>query len=1298
MYPTTYKVPGRSPEQATNYTLKVKKRIDPLFLSGREGFVLNTRDTDEISTIVNNIRSNYSSIDVQKARVNAEVEVRFGMFVYNERTKSTSFEPGVSKREFERLRSTLDRLKLEKENITSDVIYTGYSNSRRKIVSNNVEVWEDKTRIGDWNIPLMNLRLSISDERKVEKMEMRSMPTLIRSRSRMSYYLPGKHNRVDLTTVQVIQKNNQNVADQLIVSYEVEVELIQHDMNEFYKGIGFVYRQIYGSQLLYTVPEREEFIKYYNNLVTPPFYKTLQDSTKTKRQKSICYKFSGQQRDKVEVASSFLNKPRALKFKDLTWGNLVGNPKTIYRIGHKADGVRKSIVFKDKNIWLVSDPDEIDLIYLGKTDAGIPNNTVLEGEIISQKNKMAIGVPAKRLMLLFDTLVYAGEQSVQNLSHTERMDKGKFVSKALVNMFTQEGLESEPNIDMDENTLLHLYKFSWNGAIDFDTNRKDLIKTKIKAPKTYNGAPILLLTKYFKATTTPESFFAVMKSMLHVQGYTSDPTTSYKHRAVSYDTDGLMMIAERSPYKFYKQHEEDKPWMHKEVAYLEQIKWKPYHTIDMTVVIRNNGIEILVFDNETEVRFTGTDRYPLNYADVDFSHPLADPNVKNLSSCTVYEFRWDGSKLYPAKYRPDKLFPNSLFVAQQTWDLIHKPITEEILIGNTMELVFKSHNREKAALYKSVYKKNDDLTYADFGAGNLGDLDKYRFRKVLAVEPYAKHIAEARRRLANSNIQDRVRIVEARVQDTSIVYNNLIDFIGGQVDVVGSMFSMTFFWDSLDNLMKLVELIDLCLKPGGKFIFTVMNGDAIEQAYKPAFGGNWLSSLDAGLYKIDWPNKMTNELKINIPGRSVNNQTEYLFRIDDLIFQLGKRGYTLDYTKSLTDEKLLTVIETIYTGFFMAGVFTKPLNQNTRPNTQVVVPIAHPVIQPTIQPMVPGLEGFTLIQPPVQPSAIVPSVQMPSETVQVGLPGLELDGVPGIVPSSPLVVDATAPGASNVGLQPPIRPHTPLTVSVSQSLVVPGLDTINPINIPPINNVLPGSPNSNMPVGILPGGVLPNIPLTFPIVAPQARMVSSIGPDAYEIIKVTNYPYTVLRLGALGDGSCFIHAILKACYAPYQENTIDKRSAAQTYRAAIARWIVLPSYENPYKRNIEYVAGGSLYKFMQETSGVNIEEGVNGSFTVENLYNLINSCAFVGDEVYQILAEVTGMDMIVVLMKTDGLHYQADTYINIRPKRKTIIIGGNGKHYETIALYTQGGIQTIFDPDHPLLATILSNRHNRNFV
>lgn len=1288
MYNTTYKVPGRSPEQSRDYISKIKKRIDPIFISNREGFIFKNEDTSEINTVLNNIRSNYSSIDIQHKKVNAEVEIRFGLFI--NKAGVERFEPGVSKREFERLKATLERLKFKKDEIINDVIYTGYSESKRKIVSNNVEKWEDKTRVGDWNIPLMNMRLSISDERQVDKMEMKSMPTLIRARARNTYYLPGAHAKIDLTTVQVIQKNNQDVTNQLIISYEVEVEMLQNNMNEFYKAIDFAYRNLYGTDLLYTVQEREAFIKYYHNLVTPPYYKTL--PAQEKKKQSICYKFSGQERDSREVESSMLNKPQALTYGNLTYGNLVGNFKTIYRVGHKADGVRKLIVFKDKNIWLVSDPDEINLIYIGKVDIGIPNHTVLDGEILSNKNRIAIGIPAKKVMLIFDTLVFAGEQNVQTLSHTERLDKAKLISKAVLALFTNEGLESEANIELDENYLLHLYKFTRGDLIDFDVNRKVILKSKIHAPNTHKGAPILLLTKYFKAIPTPESFFTVMKHMLAIQGYTKDPTTSYQNKSyLSYDTDGLIFIPENTPYKFHKQHEKDKPHMHKNVAYLKQIKWKPVSklTIDMTIVIRNNGIDILVLDDDTEVRFVGTDRNPLNYANVDFSHPLVDPNIKNLTSCTVYEFTWDGNKLYPSKFRPDKLYPNSLYVAQQTWDLIHSPITEEILMGNTMELVFKYHNREKRLLYDYVYRKNRDLTYLDLGAGNLGDLYKWNFKKVLAIEPYDKHVGEAKTRLSKTNLQDIVRILQARVQDTSLVYNNLIEWIGGPVDVIGSMFSMTFFWDSLDNLMKLIELIDLCLKPGGKFIFTVMNGDAIEQAYKPAFGGNWLGpTIDAGLYRIDWPDKNTNELKINIPGRSVNNQTEYLFRLDDLIYQLGKRGYTLDYTKSLTEEKLLTIQETIYTGFFMAGVFTKPYKQYIEQQI--------PPISTSIPISVPGLEGVAGFTSPL-PSINNNSNIIPTTNIQNGLPDMKLPGIQGTIPSSP-----------NIQVDIPAKIDQPFVVTnqanINQSNIVdymvPGLDSIDSnVNQISQNNVLPGSPiiNNNMPTNINPNINL-NPSFTFPIAKPEAKMVSSIGPDDYQIIKVHNYPYTVLRLGAIGDGSCFIHAIMKACCAPYQEKTVDRNIFVSHYRAAVARWIVLSSYENPYKRNIELIAGGQLYNFLQETSTVELMEGSNMNFTVENLYKILNSCNYVGEEVNQIMSEVTGMDIIIVLMKTDGLHYISDTYINTRPKRRTIIIGGNGGHYETIALYTQGGIQTIFDFNHPLIETILANRFVKNFV
>lgn len=93
--------------------------------------------------------------------------------------------------------------------------------------------------------------------------------------------------------------------------------------------------------------------------------------------------------------------------------------------------------------------------------------------------------------------------------------------------------------------------------------------------------------------------------------------------------------------------------------------------------------------------------------------------------------------------------------------------------------------------------------------------------------------------------------------------------------------------------------------------------------------------------------------------------------------------------------------------------------------------------------------------------------------------------------------------------------------------------------------------------------------------------------DSVQQMTVTWYQ-NVLRIGDIGDGSCFIHATMKAFYGPYQENaTYNYRSELATkFRRDIAYALQLPATA-PYEINL--IVGPTNEKVDHKTSMVTEE-------------------------------------------------------------------------------------------------------------
>jgi hypothetical protein len=197
------------------------------------------------------------------------------------------------------------------------------------------------------------------------------------------------------------------------------------------------------------------------------------------------------------------------------------------------------------------------------------------------------------------------------------------------------------------------------------------------------------------------------------------------------------------------------------------------------------------------------------------------------------------------------------------------------------------------------------------------------------------------------------------------------------------------------------------------------------------------------------------------------------------------------------------------------------------------------------------------------------------------------------------------------------------------------------------------------------------------------------GDDTY--LPLTNsWSKNLVRIATIGDGSCFIHAVLKAMYAPYQEN-----NNAQ-YRVQIAAQIrrdlamKLNDYNPRYPGHTywETIGKGSFPRLlMQEIKDEVMIEHTGVDYSLSGLQRLLNSTNYLGDEIYTYISEILNIDIYILRATNTDLYPHINTH---QPdvNRNAIIIVGNTEHYEVVALDTPTGFQTIFPVGDPLLDTL----------
>jgi hypothetical protein len=1208
------------------------------------------------SDVLSSIKGIYSKNPVRPGfQDHIELEIRFGEYSIPPK-QTTYFDPRTrqEKTHYETRREItnitysklLENLKIKP--VITDVTDCSMGKIRRSV--NNITgetTWIQKTSIFKEDIRQYRIRVNVSSEDPINPV-INFISQHTRRKLRRTYLSPTGF-QIDLTEVTTTYKNN------LVKTYEVEIEATRRDLSieNINDGIGIILRVIQDTEIIYTERDYFEIINYVNTSLDGRPGKYLDDK--------VYY------------------QPRNLHFKDLVYGGIVGNKSEVYKVTWKTDGLRKLLVMSPKGIWLVWAPSEVNL--LAKWTHPLLIGSILEGEHVplerrffkhpekprmkyadyfdiredkdSYKSMIAgytLDLPQKYWFLGFDALARStsggssirGDNSIQTRPHKERMSFVQFFKDKLY-----DGLMSNPLMGVFQTRT-----FSMN-------------------------------TKEFKAFKNPPEFFSVMRyydSLAHT---------------LTYDIDGYIFMPENMAYN--SGNDKKKPLSSRVLTKFSDIcKYKPAEdmTIDFAILWKEGSHSLLPLEslcaqgsiNPTvitplsdrklilqvsgfdqtigktrSVQYYGSDKKILTEDMIDIDNPL----TREVPSETVVEYRWDkdNEKLTPMRIRYDKKYPNLKEVADDNWNLIFIPIPIETLLGNNIQLVRRYHNKIKEGLFTQSSQRHiknigPKPSLLDIGSGWGGDLTKWKnFGNIIAVEPNLDHIRRGLIPRINDQLGqpevaviskyedidilipaalrrgDRIIIINTGGENTKLITATTLRFLGrtgGKVDVVSMMLSLSFFWESSQILDALVNTIGQNLTSNGEFIFFTVNGDTVEEMFNPKLGnGSQIQALWMGPpeqrsieMRVDIPDR---KVWINIPNTIVEDQTEWLVKIDDLQIRLEKYGFSLRSIERADKEGFLTQAERVYTTMYSYGSFT-PSSENKAPR----------IVEELVDRMT--TDDFDTASGRVMSLPVSP----------------EIKTSPSSVLSSPSKI--TSPSYPSMFSPSKIAPDTLKSVIITE-------DTIKTPDI---------------------GGTLPFLPVDTSVTDADDR---AIGDDVSQVINCQWYnQYPVVRIAAIGDGSCFIHSVLKSYSTPYANNPSVKNRVdlALGLRRDLAYTLQLPDPENTIMRLYDSFNGGIFPELAKS----------DPNFTLDNLQRTINSSGWLGDEIFEYATQRLGVNVIVMTPTSNNLVRESGGDIDQLRSPFNIFIGHVGEcHYETLGIYIEGeGIRTVFDGNDPFMIAYYSWR------
>lgn len=351
-------------------------------------------------------------------------------------------------------------------------------------------------------------------------------------------------------------------------------------------------------------------------------------------------------------------------------------------------------------------------------------------------------------------------------------------------------------------------------------------------------------------------------------------------------------------------------------------KLKSSITIDLIV----KGNDLLMYDTDTMSNVL------FNYENDDLTviTTIIVPKVTAPNE-TVIEFLIEKEinkknivlTLKELRHRPDKSGSNTKNVIYKNISSAIDGMTLNDIKGKSIGIVRGYNNSIKKSLYDKIPRGSQIL---DIGSGWGGDVSKWKAQNlnVVAVEPDANKIPVLLARLKEENYEKNVQVIQAKGENDLGLGEQRFNYIT-------FMLSLSFFYQNKHTFQGLVHNINKYLNDDGKILFLTIDGDCINQLFRPVLAPQLKLPQNISLAGTQL-NLIDNTLHVVIPG-IVGEQDEWLVYPHEL-------GIVEDYNKA-NKCKFLGNETFIYSSLFSFGIIRKRMNKATARATSLGRELIH---------------------------------------------------------------------------------------------------------------------------------------------------------------------------------------------------------------------------------------------------------------------------------------------------------------------------------------------------------------------
>lgn len=433
-----------------------------------------------------------------------------------------------------------------------------------------------------------------------------------------------------------------------------------------------------------------------------------------------------------------------------------------FYVSLKADGTRFFMFLDSTGIYLLNPLSNLLLKVTGKGTLapylyGFLPGTIFDVELIGDFEPD--GTMDEYQILVFDVLAYSGED-VRMKTYTERL---KVIESAIaiLNDPAYQNKVSKAN-ESEQSKIAGFVRpvtvLSFSEVFKIQPKPVYRLPCLEDIPTEGPDAPKTEIDRRLYAKALANQFFDILGRVATASTYSSASedsvvvdgkimlTQAQNTKGILWFTDGIILTPAERPYLE----------IHQQAKSLVK-KWKQQITIDFRVGRGHDGkLTLLSYSSieKAEIPFTGG-HFPWN----------GNVEVEENMEGQIVEFAWLYSDRFfdyafvPLRIRSDKVVGNPMTTVLTLWQYINDPITIDDLSGKSLTWMRRYHNRVKTYLLNELAFKfrHNSGELLDLGSGVGGDLLHWtKFARVYAVEPDIENQREfitRQKGLANLNYQ-----------------------------------------------------------------------------------------------------------------------------------------------------------------------------------------------------------------------------------------------------------------------------------------------------------------------------------------------------------------------------------------------------------------------------------------------------------------------------------------------------------------------------------------------------------------